>query len=150
MKKKITKQEVANICIQKQEEQVENFNSRVASMRSDINDNTDSASQSEDRNADKTEMLTMYENELAFSTADLNNLKSLDPAAENSTVEPGALVVTKEMIFFIAISTEKFEIDGVTVIGISARAPIYEAMQGLTKGEAFKFNETEYLIKDLY
>lgn len=150
MKREIDKQEVLKICIQKQEEQVENFEGSVESIRSDINSNTDSASQSEDRQAGKTEMLRNYEKELAFSTTDLDYLKSIDPATEYSTVQPGALIITSELLFFISISTEKFEINGDTIVGISARAPIYKVMQGLAKGDSFKFNETEYLIEDLY
>ncbi len=150
MKNKIDKQEVLNICIQKQEEQVENFSSRVASIKSDINNKTYSASQSEDRKAGKTEMMRIYEKELNFSTADLDYLKELNATTENTKVEPGALVFTKQLVFYVAISTEKFEIEGDTVVGISARAPIYKAMLGLAKGESFKFNEAEYLIEELY
>lgn len=150
VKKKNDKQKILNICIQKQEEQVENFDNRVASMKSDINDKTYSASQSDDRKAGKTEMLRIYEKEPAFSTTDLDYLKSLNPTAGYSTVQPGTLDITNDLLFFITISTEKFEIDGKTAVGISARAPIYKAMQGLTKGETFKFNESEYLIEKLY
>ena len=117
MKKKISKQEVVTICIQKQEEQVENFDNRVTSMKSDINNKDNSASQSEDRQAGNVELLSVYEKELAFSATDLNYLKSLTTIAENSTVQPGALVITNETVFFIGISTEKFEINGETVIG---------------------------------
>ena len=150
MVKPISKQNVLQICIQKQEEQVENFDSRVNSIKSDINSKTYSDSQSEDRKASKSEMLVLYEKELGFSKADLDYLKSLDAAEECTTVLPGALVITKQLCFFISISTEKFEIDGKTIVGISARAPIYQAMQGLANGASFKFNETEYLIEDLY
>jgi hypothetical protein len=38
---------------------------------------------------------------------------------------------------FIAISSEKVEIDGVTIVGISTRAPIYASMKGLQKGSSF-------------
>lgn len=150
MTMKIDKQDVLNICIQRQEEQVDNFNSRVESMKSDINDKTYSASQSEDRKAGKIEMLRIYEKEQAFSKADLDYLKGLNAVTEYKIVEPGSLVITNQFIFFVAISTEKFEIDNKTVVGISARAPIYKAMQGLAKGESFKFNESEYLIEELY
>lgn len=150
MKKKIDKQELLKICIQKQEEQVANFSSRVASMKSDLDSNSNSASQTEDRTAGNAEILHNYEQELAFSATDLNYLKSINPDTEYSTVEPGALVVTKELRFLISISTEKFEIDGDTIVGISDRAPIYQGMQGLAKGDSFKFNETEYLIEEIY
>ena len=150
MIKKNDKQKVLDICLQKQEKQVENFESRVASITSDINDTTYSASQSEDRKADKTEMLRIYENELLFSTADLDYLKTIDSGIECSTVQPGALVITKDLMFFVAISSEKFEIDGKTAVGISVNAPIYKSMMGLAKGESFQFNETAYLIEELY
>ncbi|MEO7523122.1 MAG: hypothetical protein ABIT58_03465, partial [Ferruginibacter sp.] len=150
MKKKITKQEVLNICIQKQEEQVKNFDSRVNSIKSDVNVNDDSASQTEDRQAGTAEMLSIYQNEQVVSVADLQYLKSLSELADCSIVQPGALVITLEIVFFIAISTEKFTIDGHNVIGISVNAPIYEVMEGLSKGDSFNFNEMEYLIEEIY
>jgi len=150
MKKKITREEVLNKCMQMQEAQVENFENRVASMKSDINNQGDSASQTEDRQAGNTELLTIYENELAFSTTDLQYLKSLSPMDAYATVQPGALVITKDILFFIAISTEKFDIDGIEIVGISDRAPIYQVMEGLAKGDSFNFNEAKYKIEDLY
>lgn len=149
MKAKITKQEVLNICIQQQEKQVEDLDGRVTSMKSDINNKDHSDSQNEDRQAGNVELLMIYERDLALSQTDLNYLKSFSPDEKYETVQPGTLVITNEMIFLIAISTEKFEIDGQTVVGISLRAPIYSAMEGLVKGDSFKFNESEYMIEDL-
>ena len=148
MKNKVTKQEVLNTCIQMQEAQVKNFDSRVSSMKSDITNQDYSASQSEDRQAGKEELLGIYERELVFSTGDLNYLKSTT-LTEHETVQPEALVVTDDLIFFVSVSTEKFEINGSTVIGISVRAPIYKAMEGLAKGDSFKFNDAEYVIRSL-
>ena len=42
------------------------------------------------------------------------------------------------------------EKDGATIVGISTRAPIYEKMRELKKGDSFQFNETTYVIEDLY
>lgn len=150
MANKKMKQQVLDICLEKQEKQVENLTGRVEATRSDINDSTYSASQSEDRKAGKTEMLRIYESELAFSTADLNYLKSLDVDAAYDTVQPGSLVVTNNLIFYVAISTEKFELDGKPAVGISVNAPIYQSMTGLSKGDSFHFNDAEYLIEELY
>lgn len=150
MSKKIEKQKVYNICLQKLEEQVENFDSRVQSMKSDINNKTYSASQSEDRQPGKIELLRIYESELAFSKADLDYLKNLNITTEHKKVEPGSLSITNQLVFFVSVSTEKFEINNKTVVGISVNAPIYKAMAGLGKGDSFNLNDTEYLIEELY
>jgi hypothetical protein len=88
--------------------------------------------------------------ELAFAQQGLAFLNSLDVTEESSVVEPGAIVITDQLNFFIGVSSEKVEMDGVTIIPISTKAPIYANMRGLAKGGSFQFNETSYVIEDLY
>jgi hypothetical protein len=47
------------------------------------------------------------------------------------------------------VSSEKVEVNGESVFGISTKAPIYANMRGLEKGK-FQFNETHYVIEDVY
>lgn len=149
MKKNITKKMVLETCLEKQEELVESFEGRVNMMKSDTYDQDHSASQSEDRTAGKVDLLNTYKTELVFARREMAYLKSLDASAENSKVEPGALVLTDRMNFFIGVSSEKIKVAGEEVYGISTNAPIYQSMQGLEEGATFKFNDTEYKIEDI-
>jgi transcription elongation GreA/GreB family factor len=150
MKKTISKAVIRDTCLQKQQELVNNYDSRVNEMTADANSQNQSASQSEDRNAGNVEILSTMESELEFVQREMAFLKSLNPDHVNTIVEPGAVVVTKERTFFIAVSSEKVEIDGQMIFGISTNAPIYLAMQRLKKGDTFEFNGTAYKIENVY
>lgn len=150
MAKKISKNLILKACLQKQEELINNFETRVDEMRSDAYSKNQSTSQSEDRSAGKIEILSTLERELGFVQMEMNYLKSLNPAIVNEQVEPGAVVVTNHRVFFIAVSIEKFEIDGQVIFGISTKAPIYGAMLGLKKGDKFSFNGVDYAVENVY
>lgn len=150
MKNKIDKNWIVKACLENQNELIENFKKREAEINDAAFGNNESASQSEDRRAGKYELLKALGDELAFAQQELAYLNSLDISNECTIVEPGATVVTEQFVFFIGISSEKIEVDGVTVIGISTRAPIYANMRGLEKGKTFQFNDTTYVIEDIY
>ncbi|MDQ6904115.1 MAG: hypothetical protein M3139_14030 [Bacteroidota bacterium] len=149
MLKNITKKIVLDACMQKQEELVESFETRVNMMTSDTYDQNQSASQSEDRTAGKVDLLNTIKSELAFARQELEYLKTLDANAANTRVEPGALVLTDGMNFFIGVSSEKIEIDDEVIYGISTNAPIYKPMEGLQNGDSFKYNDSAYKIKSI-
>ncbi len=136
--------------MQKQEELINNFNDRVMERRADASIENQSSSQSEDRNAGDAEVLDSLEKELVFAQLELSALKAIDPTQKNTTIDPGAIVVTDQRIFFIAVSSEKVEVEGEVIFGISTNAPIYSVMQGLAKGDRFEFNGTAYKIEKVY
>jgi hypothetical protein len=150
MKNRIDKNRILEDCIEKQNELIENYKKREAEINEDTFSQKESASQSEDRRAGKYELLKALGDELAFAQQGLSFLNSLDVTKESTVVEPGAAVVTDQLTFFIGISSEKVEMDGVTIVGISTKAPIYANMRGLEKGSSFQFNETSYSIEDVY
>ncbi len=55
-------------------------------------------------------------------------------------VEPGAIVQRKDRNFVVSVLTSEFECDGIKLMGISAQAPIYKAMEGLEEGDDFEVN----------
>lgn len=150
MKNKITKTEILKACIEKQEELIESFKQRETEMQNDAFSQTESDSQSEDRQADKIDVLNALGNELTFAQQELFFLNSLNADTESTVVEPGAVVVTEEITFFIGVSSEKVEVSGEEFFGISTKAPIYANMKGLENGSKFQYNETKYMIKDIY
>ncbi len=150
MKKNISKELILTTCLQKQQDLIKNYNERVTEMTADASVNDRSASQSEDHNAGNVEVLNTMEEELEFAQMEMGFLKSLDVTQVSTQVEPGAVVVTNHRVFFIAVSSEKVEIDGEIIFGISTNAPIYSAMRGLKKGGQFEFNGIPYQIENVY
>ena len=74
--------------------------------------------------------------------AHAENLRKLHEVdfGRKSTVEEGAVVRVGGRNLIIAVATAPFQCDGEVFMGISAQAPIYEAMQGKRAGESFRFN----------
>ncbi|TDG36350.1 hypothetical protein EZJ43_07440 [Pedobacter changchengzhani] len=150
MQNKITKTQILKACIQKQQELVDSFKEREAEIHKDAYSQNESDSQTEDRKADKLEVLNAIGNELIFADQELNYLNSMNVMEESKIVESGAVVVTDQITFFISVSSEKVEVDGEVFFGISTNAPIYASMKDLKKGSSFQYNETKYVIEDLY
>ena len=63
---------------------------------------------------------------------------------------PGAAVKTDKDTFFISASIEQFSVDGQRFIGISDQSPIYQAMRGKRKGDAFAYKNRTYRIEDIF
>ena len=146
----ISKKLILDACLKKQNDLIDNFTSRLESMESDAFEYDNSPSQTESRAAGKIELLNAVGKELDFAKREMEFLKTLDAEKENSIVEPGALVVTNKLTFYISVSIEEITVEGKSIFGISTKAPIYAVMRGLETGATFKFNETEYLINKIY
>lgn len=150
MANKISKQLIHDTCVEKQADLIKNFEERVAEMKADVFSQDHSASQTENRQAGKIDVLNTLEKELGFARMEMSYLSSLKPEQENNTAEPGAVVVTDKRIFYIAVSSELITVEETELFGISTRAPLYKVMAGKTKGEQFEFNGTVYKVLDIY
>ena len=150
MKSKIPKTIMQKACVQKQQELIDSFKQREAELYNDTIRQNASDSQTESRKAGNAELLKVLSDELTFAQQELIYLNSIDVTGECTHVEPGAVVITDQLTFFIGVSSEKVELDGEIFFGISTKAPIYAGLKGLQKGERFQFNETKYLIEDIY
>jgi hypothetical protein len=64
-------------------------------------------------------------------------------------VEPGSLVLTDTLNFFIGITANMFDYEGKKYIGLNTEAPIYAALEGAKAGDAVEFNGQKYSIKEV-
>lgn len=143
------KPSILKACIDFQQKQVDRFESRLDTIKADMNSQDNSPSQTENRNTGKLEVIANYEKELIFAKMELSVLNSIKPDSTSDQVELGAVVYTKDLNFFISVSVGKISVDGKEFIGISTQAPIYKVMEGLKKGDTFSFNENTYVIDEL-
>lgn len=67
-----------------------------------------------------------------------------------SSVTLGSVVVTNRNTFFVCVSTEQFDVDGKTFIGLSLKSPLFLAMKGKTKNDTFSCKGVNYKILDIY
>lgn len=64
-------------------------------------------------------------------------------------VSEGALVKLLGRFFVVAVATDRFRCGTQEVMGISTDAPIYQAMEGRTAGEAFEYNGRSMMIEEV-
>jgi len=150
MTNRINKDSILSACLIKQELQIDDFEKEIAALKKEIFAHDESPSQGNSGGAEKNELLQRYETELEFLKAEYQILEGLDSKKDFNEVLPGAVVVTNQRIFFVSVSIEQMEVNGVNIFGISTKAPIYEALRQKKKGDKFDFNKINYEILDVY
>ena len=93
--------------------------------------------------------LSRYQEQLSQAKKDLNILKKLDLSPKDS-VSLGTLVLTKNNLYFLAISLGKAEINQQSYMVISPFSPIGRLLLDKKQGESFHFNGTEHRIIEIY
>lgn len=78
----------------------------------------------------------------------LNQFINLDHGPKTE-VEPGALIMTDLLNFYIGISATLFEYRDKKFIGLEVNAPIYSAFQNSKIGDQIIFNDQKYSILDI-
>lgn len=61
-------------------------------------------------------------------------------------VEEGAIIKIMDRHFVIAVATDRFVCDGIELMGISAQAPLFEALEGKSAGDAATFNGRRFVV----
>lgn len=89
--------------------------------------------------------------ELEFANEEmelLNRFVIKEPLHQEVTL--GSVVETDKRTFYVSASIEDFSANGKDIFGISVKAPIYEAMKGLKKGDDFEMRKQQYKIKNVF
>jgi len=71
------------------------------------------------------------------------------PTETKGKVEPGALVLTDSLNFYIGISTQQFQLDGKTFVGLNTDAPVYKSLENKKAGDTVEFNGKKYRIEEV-
>lgn len=150
MSDRIAKESILRACMIKQEFQIDDFEKEIAALKKEIFGREESQSQGDSSGAARNEVLQRYETELEFLKAEFQTLEGLDVKKQFEEVLPGAVVVTNQRIFFVSVSIEQVEVNGVDIFGLSTKAPIYQALRNKRKGDKFDFNKVNYEILDVY
>lgn len=79
-------------------------------------------------------------------THKLELLRNIDFGAKTQ-VEEGAVVTLSGRNFVVAVSTSKFVCHGIEYMGISTRAPIYDAIEGTQAGDTIEFNGQRLMVE---
>lgn len=151
MEKVASKKQILEAGIKAQLSIINDFKSRIEELKSTgqqyASEQQDSGAQSMTEGTEQqaslmTEQLHMLEEEL-------EKLHRIQPDEIHDVVHLGSVVVTNEQKFFVSVSLERFKCNGIEYFGISTKAPIYKAMEGKRKGDAFELNGRKFEIVDL-
>lgn len=75
----------------------------------------------------------------------IEKLRKIDFGPKD-TVEEGAIVTLMDRTFVIAIATDRFVCDGTEMMGVSAEAPLFRAIEGKSAGDSCAFNGRPFVI----
>lgn len=146
----LSKPQILQACIQKQERTIEDFERGIAELKNQLCSQEESESQEHRPSPERRELLLRMEHELAFLNYEMAVLRQIEEDKSLDVVDMGAVVVTNQRTFFISASIERVEIEGLTVIGISQKAPIYQVMKGKKAGESFDYGGVRFEILEVY
>ncbi|HEY8510970.1 MAG TPA: hypothetical protein VIL31_03355 [Cyclobacteriaceae bacterium] len=90
--------------------------------------------------------------QLDFARAEMTTLQDMQRSIEtiHNEVQLGSVVVTDKDTFFVSVSIERFYVGNMKVFGLSAKTPLYRAMEGKKKGDTFSYGDIDYRIEDVF
>jgi hypothetical protein len=116
-------------------------------LRNSAHDYSESADHGQtSQEFEDAEVALAFECPLHTQAEAMDKLRKVDFGAK-SEVEEGAVVRFGGQWFVIAIATSPFTCGGITYMGISKEAPIFEAMEGKHAGEKFEFKGRKLQIE---
>lgn len=119
---------------------------RSVTMEADL---SETASQSEGRREADVELMNGLGDQLEHLERDMALLGQVDAGTLHEAVSFGSVVHTDRRDLLIATSVEEFEAAGRTYLGLSVRAPLYQALSGKRVGEQATVNGVTYIIRDI-
>ncbi|MEJ8839908.1 hypothetical protein [Ramlibacter sp. AN1133] len=84
------------------------------------------------------ELAEFFEGPTRTYEAGLKRLQAID-FGPKSRVQEGAAVQLDGRWYVVGVATQAFECDGLTYMGISTEAPIYEALEGAVAGDTVEY-----------
>lgn len=116
--------------------------------------NNDTKSSMGDKYETTREMMQIEINKLGQQLYDMQQmllaLKVLDPNKVYEFAEPGAILITEKMNFYLAAGIGKVQIKDDLFMVVSPSSPIGKQMMHVKSGEVFSVNGAKYKVTDLY
>ncbi|GHG84297.1 hypothetical protein [Pseudodonghicola xiamenensis] len=97
---------------------------------------------------ESADLAAAFDHPVMTHHAKIDVIENMD-FAPTDVVAPGAVVSFGGKCLIVVVSTHRFDVDGVTYMGISEESPIYKAMAGLKAGESFTFHGKDITIEDV-
>ncbi len=148
------KQKLLEECIRRQHSLMNDFKLRLHELKESEDDAADEELDGTrlGQQAQADSERTLLKTQLEFAANELEQLDHLKATADvvSHSAEPGAVVVTDALTFYISTSVEQFNVDGKTYVGLSVQSPLFQVMKGKRPGDTFAFNKTTYVINNIF
>jgi transcription elongation GreA/GreB family factor len=122
------------------------YASYLAGARRDRTEPTDQDQASQEFG--NAELAEYFEGPTRTYEAALKRLQSID-FGPKSRVEEGAAVQLNDRWYVVGVATQAFECDGLTYMGISTEAPVYEALGGAVAGDTVEYRGRELKVQNV-
>lgn len=145
------KQKLYDWCIQYAEQRVKTAQAAIVSAKE--SSESDTKSSAGDKYETGREMMqqeiSRNEQQLLESKKLMHAMSQLSTTRTHTTAVPGAVVVTDQGAFYLAISAGQVEIEGKKYFAISPSSPIGIKLKGLKPGDILTFNNREFRILEI-
>ena len=145
------KSEIFLYCQQYVADRIDRFSSAIESAQNDANNETKSSSGDKHETGRAMAQLETENNSKHLIQAQKLKiaLGQINPGVSSNQAEPGALVVTDNGNFFIAISAGKIDVQGNTIHLISLASPLGQILSGKRENESFQINGKTFKIHQI-
>ncbi len=135
--------------IKKHQEVIDDFRARI---RTAVNEGEYDPEQQSKISGEIITVLNPLSDQLAFAEEEMKLLNNMTTHQQerHDYVQLGSVVVTDKDIFFVSASIERFDVNSVSMFGLSTKAPLYQAMKGKKKGDSFTYRDMVYTIKEIF
>ncbi|RYF91070.1 MAG: hypothetical protein EOO03_02260 [Chitinophagaceae bacterium] len=132
---------------------------KISALQIVLNDLKESgANETKSTAGDKHETaLAMLQIEQANKRAQMDELlaqkavlNKIDPSLKAVQVVIGSLIKTPNQYFFISAALGKAVVEEKNIIALSAQSPLGKILMGLKKGEDVSFNQTHFIIEEIF
>lgn len=138
-------------CYEYVEQRIET--SRQAMRHAQDSANTEEKSSAGDKYETGRAMAQIERDKAAHQLEEALKLKSIliqiNPDVRNDKIVQGSLVITKDNLFYLAISVGKISIDGLNFLIIAPTSPIGQILLHLRAGDQFTFNKQVHVIMEI-
>lgn len=145
-----SKEQLLEACIAKQHDLIADFNRGIQELHENGSTEYDDDQPGLVEEVGLRHRLLVEER--SFASEELRVLNGMRPWAGEryDDVRLGSVVATDKGLFYISISSEQFEVDGIPFVGISPKSPLYRAMAEKKKGDSFAFGAETYQILEIF
>ena len=132
---------------------------KISALQVVLNDLKESgANETKSTAGDKHETaLAMLQIEQANKRAQMDELlaqkavlNKIDPTIQAVQVVHGSLIKTADQYFFISAALGKALVEDKNIIALSAQSPLGKILMGLKKGATVSFNQTQFVIEEIF